>query len=235
MQQAARKSIGHKAHGHAIAAACSYHHAHKGVATARRLHNGAMPTAIITPRTARLQLRQWQPQDREAFAAMSADPEVMRYFPAPLTRAQSDAMADKCQALIAERGWGAWAVERIADQAFIGMVGLHIPQADLPFSPCVEVLWRLARHAWGQGLATEAAEAALTVGFDHLQLPEIVAFTTHSNTPSQAVMQRLGMERDTAADFDHPALPAGHPLSAHQLYRLPAQKFRATRAKVQHL
>ena len=194
-----------------------------------------MPTPTITPRSARLQLRQWLPQDRDAFAAMSADPEVMRYFPATLTRAQSDAMADKCQALIAERGWGMWAVERLIDQRFIGFVGLHIPQADLPFSPCVEIGWRLARSAWGQGLATEAAESALAVGFGHLQLPEIVAFTTQTNTPSQAVMQRLGLVRDTTADFDHPALPAGHPLSAHQLYRLPAQKFHATRAQPQHL
>ena len=166
---------------------------------------------------------------------MSADPEVMRYFPAPLTRAQSDAMADKCEALIAERGWGMWAVERLADQRFIGFVGLHIPQADLPFSPCVEIGWRLAHDAWGKGLATEAAIAALGVGFDLLQLPEIVAFTTQTNTPSQAVMQRLGMVRDAAADFDHPALPANHPLCAHQLYRLPAQKFHAERAQSQHL
>ena len=194
-----------------------------------------MPAPIITPRTTRLHLRQWLPQDRDAFAAMSADPEVMRYFPAPLTRAQSDAMADKCEALIAERGWGMWAVERLADQRFIGFVGLHIPQADLPFSPCVEIGWRLARDAWGHGLATEAAIAALGVGFDRLQLPEIVAFTTQTNTPSQAVMQRLGMVRDAAADFDHPALPANHPLRAHQLYRLSAQKFQAARAQSQYL
>ncbi|WP_395025665.1 GNAT family N-acetyltransferase [Comamonas odontotermitis] len=184
-----------------------------------------MPTALIEPRTPRLQLRQWHARDRDAFAAMVADPEVMRYFPAPLTRAQSDAMADKCEALIAERGWGIWAVERLADQQFIGFVGLHVPQPDLPFSPCVEIAWRLAQHAWHQGFATEAARAALTIGFGPLQLAEIVAFTTQTNTPSQAVMQRLGMERDSAGDFDHPALPAGHPLRPHVLYRLPAAHF----------
>lgn len=182
---------------------------------------------LIEPRTDRLQLRQWQPQDREAFAAMTADPEVMRYFPAPLTRAQSDAMADRCEALMAERGWGVWAVERLDNQQFIGIVGLHVPQADLPFSPCVEIMWRLARDAWHQGFATEAAEAALAVGFEALQLAEIVAFTTTSNLPSQALMQRLRMTRDSAGDFDHPALAADHPLRAHVLYRLSAAKFRA--------
>lgn len=187
-----------------------------------------MTAPLIEPRTARLQLRQWQPQDREAFAAMTADPEVMRYFPAPLTRPQSDAMADRCEALMAERGWGVWAVERLEDQQFVGIVGLHVPQADLPFSPCVEIMWRLARHAWHQGLATEAAQAALAVGFGPLQLAEIVAFTTTSNLPSQTLMQRLGMERDQAGDFEHPALPEGHPLRTQVLYRLAASTFAAS-------
>ena len=186
-----------------------------------------MPLALIEPRTARLQLRQWRAQDRDAFAAMVADPEVMRYFPAPLTRAQSDAMADKCEALIAERGWGIWAVERLADQQFIGFVGLHVPQPDLPFSPCVEIAWRLAQHAWRQGFATEAAQAALTVGFGTLRMPEIVAFTTETNLPSQAVMRRLGMKHDKTGDFGHPALPAGHALRPHVLYRLSATDFEA--------
>lgn len=186
-----------------------------------------MTTTPIAPRTARLQLRQWQPQDRDAFAAMGADPEVMRHFPATLTRSQSDAMAEGCEALLAERGWGIWAVERLQDRQFIGIVGLHVPRADLPFSPCVEVLWRLARNAWHQGFATEAAQAALKVGFEALQLAEIVAFTTTSNLPSQALMQRLGMARDSAGDFDHPALAADHPLRPHVLYRLSAAKFRA--------
>ena len=89
-------------------------------------------------------------------------------------------------------------------------------------------MWRLARHAWHQGLATEAAQAALAVGFGPLQLAEIVAFTTTSNLPSQALMQRLGMERDQAGDFEHPALPEGHPLRTHVLYRLPASTFAAS-------
>jgi RimJ/RimL family protein N-acetyltransferase len=194
-----------------------------------------MPPVLLAPRTTRLQLRQWLPQDRDAFATMVADPEVMRYFPAPLNRSQSDAMADKCEALIAERGWGIWAVERQADQRFIGFVGLHIPQDNLPFLPCVEIAWRLARPAWGQGFATEAAIAALSTGFDTLQLPEIVAFTTQTNQRSQSVMQRLGMVRDEDGNFDHPALPADHPLRPHVLYRLSSAQFRNTQANAQHL
>ncbi|MFG5776525.1 GNAT family N-acetyltransferase [Comamonas sp. J-3] len=183
------------------------------------------PPVLYEPSTERLQLRQWRAADREPFAAMSADAQVMRYFPAPLSRPQSDAMVAKCEALLAARGWGIWAVERKADQRFIGFVGLHVPQDPLPFMPCVEVAWRLARHAWHQGFATEAARAALQLGFEQLQLPEIVAFTTVSNQPSQAVMQRLGMARDLAGDFDHPALPGDHPLKAHVLYRISAATF----------
>ena len=179
-------------------------------------------TALIEPCTARLQLRQWQASDRAPFAALTADPDVMRYFPAPLTRAQSDAMADKIEALIAQQGWGLWAVALRSTGAFAGFVGLHVPAAALPFQPCVEIAWRLAHHAWGQGFATEAATAALAVAFGPLQLPEVVSFTTRSNLPSQAVMQRLGMVRDLAGDFLHPDLPAQHPLHSHVLYRLSA-------------
>lgn len=189
-----------------------------------------MPVGLIEPQTPRLLLRQWRAADREPFAAMSVDPEVMRFFPAPLNRQESDAMADKCEMLIAERGWGVWAVEQRVDQRFIGFVGLHVPQPDLPFSPCVEIAWRLARHAWHQGLATEAARAALQAGFGQLQLPDIVAFTTITNLPSQSVMQRLGMERDAAADFDHPALACDHPLKPHVLYRINAAQFAKTQS-----
>ena len=180
---------------------------------------------LYEPTTERLQLRQWRTDDRAPFATMSADEQVMRSFPAPLNRSQSDAMADKCEALLAARGWGLWAVERKADRRFIGFVGLHVPQDPLPFMPCVEIGWRLARHAWHQGFASEAARAALQLGFEQLQLSEIVAFTTVSNLPSQALMQRLGMLRDRAGDFDHPALPGDHPLKAHVLYRISAASF----------
>ncbi|MFL1483631.1 GNAT family N-acetyltransferase [Marinobacter sp. LN3S78] len=182
-----------------------------------------MPATI---QTQRLHLRQWKPEDREPFAALNVDPEVMRYFPSPLTRAQSDAMADKCEALIQEQGWGFWALESRPAGRFLGFVGLNRPQADLPFNPCVEIGWRLVRSAWGQGYATEAARAALAFGFDELNLPEIVSFTAVLNTRSEAVMKRLGMVRDRTT-FGHPAVPVGSPLREHCLYRtVPTGKMR---------
>lgn len=174
---------------------------------------------IIQPETRRLRLRQWHADDRDAFAGMCADPEVMRYFPATLDRARSDLMARACEQLLAERGWGVWAVELLENGAFIGIAGLNIPDPDLPFSPCVEVLWRLARPYWGQGYATEAAKAALRVGFDQLELDEIVSFAVLGNRRSRAVMERIGMA-DTGRTFDHPRLPEASPLRRHCLYSL---------------
>lgn len=181
------------------------------------------PLEIDTPR---LRLRQWRAADRAPFAALNADPRVMAHFPSTLDRTASDAIAERSEALIAERGWGFWAVERRDSGDFIGFVGLNVPTAALPFSPCVEIGWRLVHAAWGQGLASEAARAALTAGFETLGLAEIVSFTALSNRRSQAVMERLGMRR-TAEDFDHPVLPEGHPLRRHCLYRLNADGWRA--------
>jgi RimJ/RimL family protein N-acetyltransferase len=173
--------------------------------------------------TARLALRRWQPRHREPFAAMNADPEVMRHFPALQDRAQSDASIDAWLAQFDARGWSNWAVERLDDGRFIGFVGLSVPRRELPFStpskPCVEIGWRLARAAWGQGFASEAARACLRVGFERLGLQEIVSFTARCNLRSIAVMERIGMH-DAHADFDHPALPPGHALQRHCLYRI---------------
>ncbi len=176
-------------------------------------------TSLQTLQTERLRLRQWHAQDLPAFAALNADPEVMRYFPATLSRAESDAIALRCQSLIEERGWGFWAVEERSSGAFAGMVGLHTPDAALPCSPCVEVGWRLARAHWGKGYASEAAAASLRFAFTTLGLEEVVSFTALQNLRSQAVMQRLGMRRDEAT-FQHPALPEGHWLAEHCLFRI---------------
>jgi RimJ/RimL family protein N-acetyltransferase len=176
-------------------------------------------SAPIELETPRLLLRQWRAADREPFAALNADPIVMAHFPAPLTREASDTMADRCERLIAERGWGAWAAEIKATGEFIGFVGLNIPRSDLPISPCVEILWRLAHAYWRQGFATEAARATLHIGFEVLKLPEIVSFTVPSNTRSRAVMERLGMQMDTDT-FEHPGVPEGHVLRTHCNYRL---------------
>ena len=184
---------------------------------------------VIEFNTERLRLRQWCAADREPFAALNADPKVMEFFPAPLNRVESDAMADRCQALIAERGWGFWAVEKKSNDEFIGFVGLHTPIPELPFSPCVEVGWRLAAQHWSQGFATEAARSTLRVGFERLGLAEIVAFTPVSNVRSRAVMERLGM-CETEETFEHPAIPVDSMLRKHCLYRLPHRQWLANTA-----
>lgn len=172
-----------------------------------------------TYETDRLLLRQWRPSDRAPFAALNGDAVAMEFFPSAYTREQSDALADRLEGLIAERGWGLWAVEVKDTGAFAGFVGLHVPRAELPFSPCVEIGWRMPREFWGKGYATEAAREALRVGFEVLDLAEIVSFTAPANTRSWAVMERLGMTRDPGT-FEHPDVPEGHPVRTHFLYRL---------------
>lgn len=180
------------------------------------MNPGPRPFQLETPR---LVVRPWQASDSEPFAALNADAHVMRFFPAPFDRTTSDAMIARCSAHIAQHGFGFWAVERKKDGAFIGMVGLNIPSAPLPFAPCVEIGWRLAAGYWGQGYASEAARASLRAGFDVFGLHEIVSFTALLNRPSQAVMERLGMRR-CADTFEHPNVPDGHPLKEHCVYRL---------------
>lgn len=177
--------------------------------------------------TDRLFLRRWRASDLPAFASLNADPTVMEYLPSPLTAEESDEMAARIEAGFESRGFGFWAVE-VADGApFIGFVGLSVPRLDAPFMPAVEIGWRLASEYWGRGYATEAACAALGFGFDALGLEEIVAFTTLGNVRSQRVMERVGMTRDTGGDFEHPALPVGHVLRPHVLYRVTASEHRA--------
>ena len=172
----------------------------------------------------RLILRQWTDRDLVPFAALNADPDVMAYFPATLSKAQSDDVAKTMQSLIAQRGWGLWAVE-VPDQAgFIGFVGLHIPANDLPCSPCVEIGWRLAKAHWGRGYACEAAEAALGYAFQELGLAEVLSFTAVGNQRSESVMKKVGMS-NTGTNFQHPNIDAGHPLREHLLYRITAQKW----------
>ncbi|MCY7368583.1 MAG: GNAT family N-acetyltransferase [Chamaesiphon sp.] len=183
-------------------------------------------TELIELETERLRLRQWIESDRSPFAMLNADPRVMEFLPSRLDRATSDAMIDRLQTKIIEKGWGFWAVESKQDNQFIGFVGLEVPRADLPFLPCVEIGWRLAFEYWGKGYATEAAKAALKVGFDRLELPEIVSFTAINNHRSSAVMERLGMSRE-AETFEHPSLTVGHPLREHDLYRLSREKWQS--------
>ncbi len=170
--------------------------------------------------TERLCLRRWREEDLAPFAVLNADPEVGRYLPGPLSQAESDALAARIRRHFDERGFGLWAVEVPGVAPFVGFVGLSVPTFEAHFTPCVEVGWRLARAHWGRGYATEAAGAALTFGFSDVGLDEVVSFTVPHNRPSRRVMQRLGMRRDPAEDFEHPSLPEGHPLRRHVLYRL---------------
>jgi len=178
-----------------------------------------VPVALRTPR---LLLREWRDDDLEPFAAMSADPEVMRHLVPYPRRAAIDDWVAVARAHWHAYGFGQWVVEIPGKAAFIGVVGLSRVRFALPFAPAVEAAWRLARPYWGMGYAFEAARAAVDVGFDRLGITEIVAFTVPANQASWRVMERLGMTRDPAEDFDfnHPRLPPGHPLRRHVLYRI---------------
>ncbi len=168
--------------------------------------------------TERLILRSWRDADREPYAALNADPEVMQHFPTPLTRQESDASIDGHIASIAAHGWGNFAVERRADGALLGHVGVKPTEANLPFGGDPELGWRLARHAWGQGYASEAARAVIAHAFERLRFGRVTAFTAIENLRSQAVMERIGMVRRPDLDFDHPGVPKGHRLERHVVW-----------------
>lgn len=170
-------------------------------------------------KTKRLILRPWRDADMESFAKLNADPRVMEFFPLPLSRDESDQMVNRMKAKIEERGWGLWAVSVIGTDECIGFIGLNDVDKTL-FLPAVEVGWRLAYDHWGKGYAPEGAAACLKYGFETLNLPEIVSFTAALNVRSMSVMEKIGMHRDPADDFDHPKLPEGHKLKPHVLYRL---------------
>ncbi len=179
---------------------------------------------LIEFETERLHLRRWRSMDRVPFAALNSDPAVMEYFPAALDRAASDALATHAETAITENGWGFWAAQLKSSSEFVGCVGVGVPAADLPFSPCAEIAWRLAQEYWGKGLATEAARGALRIGFESLALPEIVSFTTVRNHRSRAVMEKIGM-READETFEHPGVPEGSALREHCLYRLTREQW----------
>jgi ribosomal-protein-alanine N-acetyltransferase len=148
----------------------------------------------------------------------------MEFMERRLSRDESDASAARIRADIEKRGWGFWAVEvqgaGNTGVPFIGVVGLSVPGFEAHFTPCVEIGWRLAKEHWGCGYASEAAAACLQFAFENLTLQQIVAFTVPLNERSIRVMERIGMSRDLAGDFEHPKLQPGHPLRPHVLYRV---------------
>ena len=168
--------------------------------------------------TPRLLLRAWRHADREPFARMNADPRVMEFFPATLTRAESDLMVDRIESNTRRDGFSFFAAELRATGDFIGFIGMSVSPADI--SPECEIGWRLAPEFWNRGLATEGAAAVVKVAFEEFRLDQVVAFTATTNIRSRRVMEKLGMRRDPSDDFDHPRIPEGHPLRRHVLYRL---------------
>jgi len=189
-----------------------------------RLVRGRAP---LERRTQRLILRPFRASDADAFARLNADPRVMQFFPSPLTRAQSDELVGHVQQHFETRGFGPWAIELPEAEGCIGAAGLAVPSFTSHFTPCVEIAWRLAAGHWGHGYVQEAARAALYTAFVHLELKQVVSFAATANQRSWRVMQRLGMRRDAAEDFEHPNVPLGHPLRRHVLYRLGAADWRA--------
>jgi len=169
--------------------------------------------------TEKLILRQWHVDDYQPFAKLNANSEVMAFYPNKLTTFESDRFAQKLESLIKKRGWGLWAGECKVDSQFIGYIGLHDTEATLPFYPRIEIGWRLSRAYWGNGYATEGAKAAMQFAFEVLLLDEVISFTSVKNSRSQAVMRRLGM-MNTGENFEHPAIPEGHPLREHVYYKM---------------
>ena len=170
--------------------------------------------------TERLILRGWRDGDIEPFHTMCNDPEVMRYLGPPLSVADAEAAAARQNGFIDSHGYCFWAVERKADGAFLGFCGLKPGPAGTPIADQVEIGWRLARDAWGKGYAREAAQASIAWGWANTDTPDIAAMTNIANVRSWGLMERLGMTRDPAGDFDHPAVAEGDPLRPHILYRI---------------
>jgi RimJ/RimL family protein N-acetyltransferase len=174
--------------------------------------------------TERLLLRRWTEEDREPFYRLNADPRVMEFMLACLTRPESDLLVERITEHFRKRNFGLYAAELRENQSFIGYIGLAVPSFEASFTPCVEIGWRLSADHWGRGLATEGARGVVKHAFGELGLDEIVSFTVPENARSRRVMEKIGMTHDASEDFDHPNLPEGHPLRRHVLYRLQRAK-----------
>ncbi len=175
-------------------------------------------TDLLT--THRLILRRWRESDRQPFADLNADPRVMEFMPGALSPGASNELLDRIERHFEQHGFGLFAAELRETGAFLGFVGLSVPVFEAPFMPSVETGWRLAFDHWGKGLATEAALEVARHAFETVGLREIVSFTVPANIRSRRVMEKIGMRRNTADDFDHPGLPLEHSLRRHVLYRL---------------
>ncbi|MCF1503406.1 GNAT family N-acetyltransferase [Afifella sp. H1R] len=177
--------------------------------------------------TERLILRPWQDSDRDFWADLNADPEVMRFFEKTRSRAESDAIFEKLKGHFLVHTFGFWVLERKTDGEPVGFAGLQHTDFEAPFTPAVEVGWRLKRAEWGKGYATEAATESLAYAFGPLALDEVISFTVTANVKSRRVMERIGMLRDRAKDFDHPRLPEDSALRRHVAYSITREAWQA--------
>ncbi|MEV6302805.1 GNAT family N-acetyltransferase [Actinoplanes sp. NPDC051861] len=169
-------------------------------------------TTLETPRTI---LRQWRDDDLDAFAAITADPEVMRWIGpgTPLDRDATAARLRVWQDHWERHGFGLYALVLRDTGELAGFTGLAVPEFLPEVLPAVEIGWRLARHQWGRGLATEAARAVVTHARDHLALDRLVSIHQVGNDASARVMLKLGMHLDrSTVDPTH-----GHPLRVYAL------------------
>lgn len=169
--------------------------------------------------TDRLLLRRWRDADAVPFHAMGQDAEVMRYLGPPMSMEECRAAIRRQNTMADVEGSCFWAMERRADGAFLGFCGIKPGPEGTPIAGRPEIGWRLARHAWGQGLAREAASACLNDAWRR-NVRQVWAITVAANTRSWGLMIRLGMGRVDNGDFDHPALPDGHPLRRHLCYTI---------------
>ena len=170
----------------------------------------------IKIKTPRLIFRQWQDSDTAPFIQMCANDEVMRYFPKKLDATEATAFLERIRSDIEKRGWGLFAVELKATGEFIGFIGLHVHPPEFELADALEIGWRLLPQYWHQGYATEGAKAVLKYAFRNLRLDKVISFTACMNTPSERVMQSIGLEK--VGEFDHPLVPADHTLCRHVLY-----------------
>lgn len=176
-----------------------------------------MPAEIFIE-TDRLYLRQWAEKDKQEYARLNANPEVMEFFPSVLTAVQSHEQLERLSNDIRRRGYGFFALERKSDGAFLGFTGISHPGFEAPFTPCIEIGWRIDKPYWGNGYATEAAIASLAYAFEWIGVKEVVSSTSIHNQRSEKVMKKIGMKKEN--EFNHPLLPDGHSLQKHVLYKI---------------
>jgi RimJ/RimL family protein N-acetyltransferase len=152
-------------------------------------------------------------------ASLNADPAVMEFLGPLMSRVQTEAQLRAFDDEWVRLNYGLLCVTRHDDDRCLGFIGLHVPTFEAPFLPAVEIGWRLATEAWGQGLATEGASAVRRWAHDELELDEIISITAATNLRSQRVMTKIGLHRDERDDFDHPRVDPASPLVHHVLFR----------------